>query len=140
MTSTLVPQSPSLELHARKTAYTAELANIRRKDIARAGGKGANLGEMISAGLPIPPGFVVTTEACMEFYRQNRISPRIADELRNLDPDNTAALSTASANLTKILLDGIMPDSVHLEIEEAYDALTSTANRVAVRSSATAED
>ena len=140
MTSTLVPQSPTLELHARKTAYTAELANIRRKDIARAGGKGANLGEMISAGLPVPPGFVVTTEACMEFYRQNRISPRIADELRSFDPDNTAALSTASANLTKILLDGIMPDSMHREIEEAYDALASTANRVAVRSSATAED
>lgn len=140
MTATLVQPSPSPEPHAPQTAYTTDLTDIRRGDLARVGGKGANLGEMTSVGLPIPPGFVITTEACMEFLGQNRLNPRIADELRNLDPDDNAALSRASANLTRILLDGIVPDAVRLEIEQRYDALLSTCDRVAVRSSATAED
>ena len=140
MTATLVSPSPALELNAQETAYTRGLADIRRSDIASVGGKGANLGEMTSAGLPIPPGFVITTEACVEFYRENQVSSRIADELRDLDPDDSKELARASASLTKILLDGVIPDSVRGEIEQQYDALASAADRVAVRSSATAED
>jgi pyruvate,orthophosphate dikinase len=39
------------------------------------GGKGANLSEMIKIGLPVPPGFTITTEACNEFYKRNRKNP-----------------------------------------------------------------
>src|SRR5271165_6096491 len=39
------------------------------------GGKGANLAEMASIGLPVPPGFTITTEVCTEFYKNNRNYP-----------------------------------------------------------------
>ena len=39
------------------------------------GGKGANLSEMIKIGLPVPPGFTISTEACNEFYKRNRKNP-----------------------------------------------------------------
>ena len=40
------------------------------------GGKGANLAEMSSLGLPVPPGFTITTEVCTEFYKNNRSYPK----------------------------------------------------------------
>ena len=40
------------------------------------GGKGANLAEMIKIGLPVPPGFTITTEACNEFYKKNKKNPK----------------------------------------------------------------
>ncbi|MBC7106106.1 MAG: hypothetical protein H5T97_09205, partial [Firmicutes bacterium] len=39
------------------------------------GGKGANLAEMTNLGLPVPPGFIITTEACKEYYRRGRRLP-----------------------------------------------------------------
>lgn len=140
MTATLAAPSPGSALQTPEWTYTAGFADISRADLSRAGGKGANLGELTSAALPVPPGFVVTTEACAEYYRKNQIGPRIARELEHLDPDNTAALSRASAALTKILLDGEIPESVRSEIELRYDDLAVASSRVAVRSSATAED
>jgi len=47
------------------------------------GGKGAGLAEMSRIGLPVPPGFTITTEACLEYFRQERRFPdRLMDEVR----------------------------------------------------------
>ena len=48
-------------------SYVVEFADLGRADIAVAGGKGANLGELTRAGLPVPPGFVLTTAAYRAF-------------------------------------------------------------------------
>jgi len=46
------------------------------------GGKGANLGEMTSLGLPVPPGFTVTTEACIDYYKRGKeIAPEIIEQI-----------------------------------------------------------
>jgi len=45
------------------------------------GGKGANLAEMSSLGLPVPPGFTVSTEACIDFQNINEISKEIKDQI-----------------------------------------------------------
>lgn len=46
------------------------------------GGKGANLAEMTHAGLPVPPGFTISTEACLAFFKEgNRISEELLDQI-----------------------------------------------------------
>ncbi len=54
------------------------------------GGKGANLAEMTNLGIPVPPGFTISTEVCAEFYRNQRRYPdglkqEVADHLRRLE-------------------------------------------------------
>ena len=57
--------------------YTAWFDEIRKDDIALAGGKGANLGELSHAGLPVPPGFIVTTTAYDAYVEANSIEEAI---------------------------------------------------------------
>jgi pyruvate,water dikinase len=116
-------------------------ANVRRADVPTVGGKGANLGEMTAAGLPVPPGFILTIEAYRQFYESNELGPRVAAELTRIDPDDPAALERTATALRHMILDGTVPDALRTAIEQAYSELDPTATgRVAVRSSATAED
>ncbi len=54
------------------------LDDVRRTDVALAGGKGANLGELIASGFPVPPGFVVTAPACERFFSSVHLSEDVA--------------------------------------------------------------
>ena len=140
MTATLLPQNAPSSPSSKARSYTAVFADIRRSDLSLAGGKGANLGEMSAAGLPVPTGFVITTRACRDFFDANEISAAIAKELEHLDPDDTSALNRAAENLRNAVLDSSVPAKVKQEIEQRYRELDSQSARVAVRSSATAED
>jgi len=107
-----------------------DLRQVSQGDLSRAGGKGANLGELMRAGLPVPPGFVVTTAAYDSFVAHNHLSDTIAATLREGQGNGTAireAFERAS-----------IPPEVEQTILEAYRQLGQDA--VAVRSSATAED
>ena len=105
-----------------------DLSRVRREDVPSAGGKGANLGEMIAAGLAVPPGFVVTSGAYRLFMREN--------ELREPTGADSAAAARA---LREQILRGRLPEALENELLAAYERLGPDA-RVAVRSSATAED
>jgi pyruvate,water dikinase len=117
-------------------------SKVRRSDVPTVGGKGANLGEMTAAGLPVPDGFILTIEAYQQFYDGNRLGVRIAEEAKRVDPDDPGALERVASALRKIILDAAIPEHLAVAIENAYEALVKDANnaRVAVRSSATAED
>lgn len=120
-----------------------EFANARRSDVPTLGGKGANLGEMTAAGLPVPPGFVLSIDAYRQFYESNNLGPKVAAELKGLDPDNPAELDRHASALRQMILSGVVPDSLRTAVESAYDNLLKDQTqpvRVAVRSSATAED
>ena len=54
--------------------FIRPLHTLGRDDLAVAGGKGANLGELTRAGLPVPPGFVVTTEAYRTYVQANQLA------------------------------------------------------------------
>lgn len=99
---------------------------ITAADVDRVGGKGANLGECVRAGLPVPPGFCVSTTA----YRE--ATGKISRQLLN-----DAARGDAEAARTRVLALP-MPDSVRAAVAKAYVRLGELP--VAVRSSATAED
>lgn len=108
------------------------------------GGKGASLGEMTGAGLPVPPGFVLTSSA----FRQSRDSAGLDAHLERIlvdfDPDNTTAVSVSCAQIRDIIASMPMDEAVQARIAQAYEELcrlSGTADvPVAVRSSATSED
>ena len=116
--------------------YTARFAELDGGDLAVAGGKGANLGELVGAGLPVPAGFVLTTAAYDAFVEARGLGPRIVELARGAaDP---AAVEEASGRIRALFTEGEIPDAVRSQVLAAYAELGSGA--VAVRSSATAED
>ena len=116
--------------------------DLSRADVEYAGGKGANLGELTSAGLPVPPGFVVGAPAYAAFCEVTGLRARIAERLEALDVDDTQALEQASADVREMVTLEPIPDWLSASIETAYAELTAGGDDapVAVRSSATAED
>lgn len=118
--------------------------DLARADVGRVGGKGANLGEMTRAGLPVPPGFVVDIGGYARFRAESGIAAAIDAELSRLSVDDTAALQSASHRLRTLVAEAEVPASLRTALYHAYrrlgEAHGTTDVSVAVRSSATAED
>lgn len=113
---------------------------LSRADVPFAGGKGANLGELRAAGLPVPPGFVVGAPAYAAFCEETKLREQLAEVLDAVDVDDTAALQAAAARARSLVAETPMPAWLHEAIASAYRELDGGAAPVAVRSSATAED
>ena len=121
------------------------LDELDRNAVAEAGGKGANLGEMLRAGLPVPPGFVVTAAAYQSHLTAAGLRERIAARLRGL-PADLGQMEAAGADAATWILAAPAPVTVTEAVKAAYRDLAarlpqgSVDPAVAVRSSATAED
>jgi pyruvate,water dikinase len=115
-------------------------AELSRADVLFAGGKGANLGELTEAGLPVPPGFVVGAPAYAEFVDESGLRDRIAASLESVDVDDIAALDAACAQLRGEIEATPVPEALRAAIAAAYGSIDDGDTAVAVRSSATAED
>jgi len=115
---------------------------LARTDVGWAGGKGANLGEMTRAKLPIPPGFVVGAPSYAAFCESAGLRERLEEELGVLAVDDTAALDVAAARAQELVLATPVPADIVAAIRAAYAELPGQPGDpvVAVRSSATAED
>lgn len=110
--------------------YILNFQDITKKDIDKAGGKGANLGEMTRAGIPVPPGAVLATAAYQRFMKDNEID-----------------ISAGPEKIREKIRAGSIPEEIKAEIaafyqsmEERYGGKADKAVRMAIRSSATAED
>ena len=112
--------------------YILTFKEIRRTDVQAAGGKGANLGEMVSAGIPVPEGGVLCANAYDRFIKDNRID---VDALLR----DSVSEQEASDKIRSQIIDASIPADIEGEIRAFYQSLGEQA-RVAVRSSATAED
>src|SRR6266516_5000811 len=128
--------------------------------LERVGGKGASLARMAAAGLPVPPGFHVTTAAYRRFVTENGLQEQILAAVASVAADHPAALEEASRQIGQLFARSVMPDDIAGAIRQAYKEIPTinkespTINRapminrgatggdlpVAVRSSATAED
>ncbi len=132
---------------------------LSKNDIPLVGGKGANLGEMYNAGLPIPPGFVVTAEVFRKFITSTKIDKQIFDILDTTNVDDNDQLDNSAMKVQRLILNAEMQEDLKAEIKEAYENLNVSEEVVraggqpldiiksgreqafvAVRSSATAED
>jgi rifampicin phosphotransferase len=116
--------------------FIKQFGELASSDIDQAGGKAANLGELTRAGLPVPPGFVLLTEA----YRGYVAEHQLHDQITGLAAasDDPAGYDEAAEQI-KALFEDEVSDTLRTEIAEAYAALGEDVP-VAVRSSATAED
>jgi pyruvate, water dikinase len=115
---------------------------LSRADVSYAGGKGANLGELTAAGLPVPPGYVVGAPAYAAFCDAGGLRGRIEARLASVDVEDTEALERAAGEVRVEVEAEPLPNGLAEAIGDAYDRLAAgdPAAPVAVRSSATAED
>ena len=115
-----------------------DFTQIHKDDVLIAGGKGANLGELTAAGINVPKGFVIAADAYREFLKENHIDEFIAHGLKQAHTDEHT-LSAAAAEFREKITAGHFPTELEKEIRATYAELGES-KRVAVRSSATAED
>lgn len=137
---------------------------VNKGDVGLVGGKGANLGEMTNANLPVPYGFIVTSNAYFDFIKESRLEQKIKDTISLVNYDNPNELQQASTHIKKLIIDSEMPVKLSHTIISYYeqihtrehdrqvrtDSLLKKVSKdvkqlykpeiVAVRSSATAED
>ncbi|MBP2172632.1 phosphoenolpyruvate synthase [Methanococcus voltae] len=119
-------------------AWLDELTN---EDVDIAGGKGASLGEMWNAKLPVPPAFVTTADAYRYFIEETNLKNTIKHILEGLDVNDSKKLIKASEDVRKAIETVEMPEDLKLSVIESYNKLSDGEDIfVAVRSSATAED
>jgi pyruvate,water dikinase len=111
---------------------------IGKGDAALAGGKGASLGEMTTAGIPVPPGFVLLSSAFNRFLEETDLNVEIDTALHTVDHRDIHSVDAASEKIQALILGTEMPEDIATEIQKHFKKLG--AKYVAVRSSATAED
>ncbi len=150
-----------MSIHNKNIVWFEE---VGKHDVGIVGGKGANLGEMTNARLPIPYGFIVTSHAYFTFIKRAQLQPKIKEILSIINYDNPHELRQASSHVQELILKAEMPKDIAKEIITYYDDLTLKEEKylrkhtsilkkglhklkhvytpplVAVRSSATAED
>jgi len=117
------------------------LKDVDADDVGTVGGKAASLGELIGAGLPVPPGFTVTAGTYRTFIEEAEIDEELFAAV-DVDPEDSVALREAEETAAELILETPLPDDVREEIVERYRTMGDGDDEafVAVRSSATAED
>lgn len=112
--------------------------SLNKKDADIAGGKGASLGEMTQAGIPVPPGFVVLSNSFEQFIKETDLMQEIDAILTTVDHRAIHTVEAASEKIKELILSRDMPKDIEADIVKSFAALDT--QYVAVRSSATAED
>ncbi|MDE1813529.1 MAG: phosphoenolpyruvate synthase [Thaumarchaeota archaeon] len=134
--------------------YVNWLGEITKDDISIAGGKGANMGEMIRIGMPVPSGFIVTTAAFERLMQIHDTGDKIKTMLEGINVEDTSMLMSTSRKIKELVIAQEFPNEIRSEIIDYYKKLShadmntkpttnlteSDVEFVAVRSSATAED
>ncbi|MGZ4661360.1 MAG: PEP/pyruvate-binding domain-containing protein, partial [Arthrobacter sp.] len=122
--------------------YINGFGEVGSGDVAVVGGKGAGMGELSRAGLPVPPGFLLNTAAYQAFVEANHL-PAAIQELATVSPGApTQDYEHASQRIRTLFAGGVMPEPIAAELTDAYRQMSNHDGdtAVAVRSSATAED
>jgi len=119
---------------------------LRVTDIPIVGGKNASLGEMINAGMPVPPGFAITAFSYERFINETGLTEKIYKVIKEIITDVTdpKQYDIASKKIRELIENSQIPKDIEAEIKSAYKELNKRLELkdafVAVRSSATAED
>ena len=140
----VVYRPASTEEEPIAAVYTRGLAELRGADADAFGGKSANLGELLTAGIPVPAGFALSADAYRVFVEETGLDGAITSALARASADDVVALSAASKAIDEAMRFAAMPDAVRAEVTDGYTALVGAAGEhklpVAVRSSALGED
>ena len=124
--------------------YILRFDEVGKDDVPEVGGKGANLGEMVGAGLPVPPGFCVTALAYQDFLAEAGLQGPIEEIIADMQSDVLQDVKTRSESVQQLITSSPIPAEIERSIKQAYLDLCRDLEQddlpVAVRSSATAED
>jgi pyruvate,water dikinase len=124
--------------------YILNFDKVDKRSLPLVGGKNASLGEMIKAGIRVPPGFAVTTDAYLRFLTDTGIKDKIYQILTGIDPDDVGTLNERAEQIRNMIERTPLSDETQMAIQEGYLRLCQKCLAdlvpVAVRSSATAED
>jgi len=115
-----------------------DVSQVTKDMVQLAGGKGANLGELTSIGVRVPPAFVLTSKAFKYFLEYNNLFDKIRETLNSCETSEEA-----SEKIKQLIKNAKIPEKLSSMIYQAYDELSKKVGKeilVAVRSSATAED
>ncbi len=118
--------------------YTKNFKKLSKENTGTAGGKGASLGEMTRAGIPVPPGFVVLAQAFDNFLEETDLGVEIEALLHKVKVKDINPIEKVSEEIRNLILSAKFPKDIAKEILIEFSKLK--AKYVAVRSSATAED
>ncbi|MFH1089184.1 MAG: PEP/pyruvate-binding domain-containing protein [Candidatus Uhrbacteria bacterium] len=118
--------------------FIRTFSDLKKNDAAIAGGKGASLGEMTNAGIPVPPGFVVLSAAFEKFLEATDLNIEIDSLLEKVKHEDVYSIELASEKIQALIMAAKMPDDIAETIQKFFHELGT--EYVAVRSSATAED
>ena len=99
--------------------YTAFLNEVDSSSVPLVGGKGANLGELTKAGLPVPGAFCVTTEAYRAFIGANDLQQPILASLDGLNYDDVTELERRAAAIRKSIMAAEVPAEISASIRQA---------------------
>jgi len=111
---------------------------LNKNDNDLAGGKGASLGEMTQAGIPVPQGFVILSETFDQFIKDADLVQEIDSILDKVNHKEIHTVENASEKIQGLIKNAVMPEKIASEIKKHFKKLDT--EFVAVRSSATAED
>jgi len=118
--------------------FLRDFNQITKNDVALAGGKGASLGEMTRAGIPVPPGFVILSSAFEKFLEETDLNIEIEAVLGSVNHKEIHIVENAAEKIKALIFAAEMPRDIAREIQKFFKNLNS--KYIAVRSSATAED
>src|SRR5512136_3417744 len=96
--------------------------------LLQAGGKGASLARLAAAGLPVPPGFHVTTAAYRRFVAEHKLQEQILAAVSAATPDQPATLEEASSRIGRLFAQSAMLDDIAEAIRRAYAELGAYAD------------
>ena len=124
--------------------YTRPLTELRRSDAVEFGGKSANLGELLAAGIPVPDGFAVDAGAFRAFVAETGLEGMIAAAVSRASPGDVDAIGAAAKAIDEAMRFAPLPDALRDELHRRYGGLADPTGEdappVAVRSSALGED
>jgi pyruvate,water dikinase len=121
--------------------HSRPLAGLRGADAATFGGKSASLGELIAAGIPVPPGFALSTTGFGAFVEEAGLGARISSAVSGLSPGDLDRVNAVSSAIGEGMRSAPVPESIRGELARHYAELSAEADPpVAVRSSALGED
>ena len=116
-------------------------SDVKKEDIQIVGGKGANLGELVSIKAPVPNGFIVTSQAYFKSIENSGTQDRLRGILYDLDVENPTQLETKAKACQQEIKAVKLGDELEQSLYKHYHELSGSRDiPVAVRSSATAED
>jgi pyruvate,water dikinase len=129
-------------MSGNRESVVRTLDEIGADDLARVGGKGANLGELVAAGIPVPRAFCVTTTAYRRHLAENGLHRAITALLEAIDYGTTESIEHHATAIRAAIMDAPTPLDIEQQIATAYAAMSQGKQgiSVSVRSSATAED